>query len=424
MTHQYQPHVLRWRGFPDRVSVSFFLLLTTIACEILNAVTIDPRPWTIVLNLLLAGINAILAFLQWAAQRPPEAYSVPVSCLSVMHNNGRGGFFFQKKGGKNARLASPNLKRRKATQNLVPGSQNIVSSIEAGSQRIKRNLLHKQMKVTTTRRRPSMHLLTTPTVSLSKAPTRILTDRPEVATEVLLVCVTDIEVQAILTVFPNAIKTVIQNRTFYNLGRVGQTQTCMVQATGAGPGGVRTCIEDGIRTLSPEAIILVGIAFGLQANCQQIGDVLVSRQVQDYDPQRYGTGPDQQLLIHLRGNRVTASEWLLDRFCAGKHDWDGFAAIHVGLLLSGSLLIDHHEMCERLLGLTPEALGGEMEGATLCDVALRNHVSWIVVKAIADWADGNKQHYELEQQKYAAENAAQFVYHVLRQSDFIQKKNK
>lgn len=160
----------------------------------------------------------------------------------------------------------------------------------------------------------------------------------------------------------------------------------------------------------------------MRVNCQQIGDILVSRQIQDYDPQRYGTGPDQQLLIHLRGDRVTATEWLLDRFCAGKHDWHGLGAIHTGLQLSGSLLIDHHETRERLLQLTPEALGGEMEGAAFCDVALRNHVDWIVVKAIADWADGNKQRDEKEQQKYAAENAAQFVYHVLRQTDFMQKK--
>ena len=239
---------------------------------------------------------------------------------------------------------------------------------------------------------------------------------------VLLVSVTDSEAQAILTVFPSAIKTVIQNRTYYSLGRIGQTRTYMVQATGMGPIGVRTCIEDGIRALSPKAIILVGIAFGLQADRQQLGDVLVSRQIQDYDPQRYGTGPGQQPVIHLRGNRMTATEWLLDRFSAGKYDWHSPATIHIGLLLSGSLLIDHYGTRERLLHLTPEALGGEMEGATLCEVALRNHVGWIVVKAIADWADGNKQQDEQEQQRHAAENAAQFVYHVLRQPGFIQKK--
>jgi nucleoside phosphorylase len=258
--------------------------------------------------------------------------------------------------------------------------------------------------------------------TLLTAMNAILVFRPRVSTEVLLVSVTDIEVQAVLTVFPNAIKTVIQNRTYYSLGRVGQTRTYMVQATGMGPVGVRTCIEDGIRALSPKAIILVGIAFGLKGDRQQISDVLVSRQIQDYDPQRYGTGSDQQPLIHLRGNRVTATEWLLDRFSSGKHDWHGPATIHIGLLLSGSLLIDHYETRERLLHLMPEALGGEMEGATLCDVALRNHVGWIVVKAIADWADGNKRQDEQEQQKHAAEHAAQFVYHVLQQADFIQEK--
>lgn len=278
-----------------------------------------------------------------------------------------------------------------------------------------------QIKVTSTKRRSYTPLLTASADLLLMTPTHVRTKRPGVSTEVLLVSVTDIESQAILALFPSAIKTVMQNRTYYSLGRVGQTRTYMVQATGMGPVGVRTCIEDGIRALSPEAVILVGIAFGLKTGCQQIGDVLVSRQIQDYDPQRHGTGPDQQLLLHLRGNRVMATEWLLDRFSSGKHDWQGPATIHTGLLLSGSLLIDHHEMRERLLHLAPEALGGEMEGATFCDVALRNHVDWIVVKAISDWADGTKRQDEQEQQKYAAENAARFVYHIIRQPDFIQK---
>lgn len=79
------------------------------------------------------------------------------------------------------------------------------------------------------------------------------------------------------------------------------------------------------------------------------------------------------LLAHVpdgsRGNRVAASEWLLDRFIAGKHHWMGAAQVQTGLLFSGSLLVDHPEARDRLRQLAPEAIGGEMEAATLCDVA-------------------------------------------------------
>lgn len=406
MAFQHQPHPHRQRG--SLLWAWPLLLLAATALEILNVENMISGSWATMLNTLLTGVNIILVLLQWYVQTPTEAYSLSVSCVSAAHGRGQRGCLFQRR-------------RRKVIQHLVPGFQGTTLPIELVSNRVKRNLSRKQVKVAPTSRHLYAPLLTSSAGSLPTTPTRTHANRPRVSAEVLLVSVTDVEAQAILTAFPSPIKTVIQNRTYYSLGIVGETRTYMVQATSMGPVGVRTCIEDGIRALSPKAVILVGIAFGLQADRQQIGDVLVSRQIQDYDPQRYGTGPDQQLLIHLRGNRVMATEWLLDRFSAGKHDWPGLATIHVGLLLSGSLLIDHHDTRERLVHLVPGALGGEMEGAALCDVALRTHVSWIVVKAIADWADGHKRQCEQEQQKHAAENAAQYVFHVLRQPGFMQK---
>jgi len=255
--------------------------------------------------------------------------------------------------------------------------------------------------------------------ALPSAPPQIVTAAPKNAAPLLLVSVTDVEVRAVLGIVPGALPTVIGNRTYYDLGMVGETRTYLVQATGMGPFGVRACIEDGICALTPCALILVGIAFGLQPERQQIGDLLLSRQVQDYDPQRWGIGPGQEVVIHGWGNRVMATEWLLDRFTAGKHCWAGTAFVQTGLLLSGSLLVDHPEARDRLRHLAPEAIGGEMEAATLCDIAQRHHVSWIVVKAISDQADGNKRQHEQEYQGLAAENAAQFVFHVIGQPGFL-----
>jgi len=245
------------------------------------------------------------------------------------------------------------------------------------------------------------------------------TGAPKNTAPLLLISVTDVEVRAMFSIVPGALPTVIQNRTYSDLGLVGETRAYLVQATGLGPSGVRACIEDGIRALAPCALILVGIAFCLQPERQQIGDILLSRQVQDYDPQRWGRGVDQEIVMQGRGNRVTATEWLLDRFTAGKHLWSKTAQIQTGLLLSGSLLVDHPEARDRVRQLAPEALGGEMEAATLCDIAQRHHVSWIVVKAISDRADDCKWQHEQEYQRLAAENATQFVFYVIGQPGFL-----
>jgi WD40 repeat protein len=61
-----------------------------------------------------------------------------------------------------------------------------------------------------------------------------------------------------------------------------------------------------------------------------------------------------------------------------------------------------------------------MEGTGLYSSASRRKVDWIVVKAICDWADENKQHEKTSRQKLASENAILFTLHVLRQGGFVE----
>jgi hypothetical protein len=49
-------------------------------------------------------------------------------------------------------------------------------------------------------------------------------------------------------------------------------------------------------------------------------------------------------------------------------------------------------------------------------------VDWILVKAICDWADGQKEHDRPARQKLAAKNAARFVLHVLQQAPVQREK--
>ena len=58
--------------------------------------------------------------------------------------------------------------------------------------------------------------------------------------------------------------------------------------------------------------------------------------------------------------------------------------------------------------LAVEAVGGET-GAGLYVSSHEHKVDWIVIKAICDWADGNKSKNKTARQKKAAMNAAQFV---------------
>ena len=79
------------------------------------------------------------------------------------------------------------------------------------------------------------------------------------------------------------------------------------------------------------------------------------------------------------------------------------------MILSGEKLIDNIDYRDQLLKLDNEAVGGEMEGAGLYVSSHDHKVDWIVIKAICDWADGNKKKNKTRRQKKAAKNAAEFL---------------
>jgi nucleoside phosphorylase len=238
--------------------------------------------------------------------------------------------------------------------------------------------------------------------------------------KILVVTVTEIETRAVIDAFkelglPPYHRLHLQGKTYYDFGLLQDAHVVLVQSEmgAVGIGAATTTIYKAITALSPTKIILVGIAFGVKKNTQKIGDILVSRQLFCYEPQKLGTNRDGTPLVLNRGDRATASASLLDKFRSGVYEWSD-SAVHFGLMLTGEKLISDENFRTSLLHMEPEAIGGEMEGAGLYVVAQEEHVDWIVVKAICDWADRKKGQKNKDQlQRVAAKNAARFVAQVL-----------
>jgi tetratricopeptide (TPR) repeat protein/nucleoside phosphorylase len=232
---------------------------------------------------------------------------------------------------------------------------------------------------------------------------------------VLLVTATSVEARAVLTSFSRTSETQLErqfigNKTYYPLGTIGGANIYMVQTEmGTGtPGGALLTVRKGIQDLSAVAVIMVGIAFGTRSDKHKLCDILVSKQIQQYEPQR--VTPDGPIPL---GDKVSASPHLLDKFRSGLLDWNqDEMPVHFGLILSGEKLVDDLEFRRQLVAREPKAIGGEMEGAGLYVAAQDAEVHWILVKAICDWADGEKDD---KHQHKAAENAAAFTRHVIQQ---------
>jgi nucleoside phosphorylase len=141
---------------------------------------------------------------------------------------------------------------------------------------------------------------------------------------------------------------------------------------------------------------------------QQIGDVLVSTQVQDYELGRLNNDGT----ITLRGDRPRASDAICNRLRqthAIQARQQGWPTVRFGLLLSGQKLVDNLSCRNSLKTLFPEAIGGEMEATGLYASATTAKVDWIVVKAICDWGHEKKEHDPDEAQKLAATNATRVL---------------
>ena len=190
-----------------------------------------------------------------------------------------------------------------------------------------------------------------------------------------------------------------------------------------GLGAAQQTVQRGIAALSPSAVIMVGIAFGVDEQKQSIGDILVSRQLWLYDLQRVGTQKRRrphladEMIITPRGAKPDASPALLSLFHAADFGWEG-ADVRFGLILSGDKLVDNIDFRQQLKDFEPEAVGGEMEGAGLYVACQDGKVDWILVKGICDWADGKKAEDKAQRQALAAHNAASFVLHTLQFAPF------
>jgi nucleoside phosphorylase len=237
-------------------------------------------------------------------------------------------------------------------------------------------------------------------------------------TDVLIVTVNKVESLAVMDAFQRATgkdpyPTIIDNRTYHDLGKVNGARIFLAlsEMGASGLGASQQVIQKGISALCPSAVIAVGIAFGVDEQKQAIGDILVSKQLWLYDLQRIGKE------IISRGDKTHASTKLIDRFRNADLNWSG-AKVHFGLILTGDKLIDNIDYRDELRKFEPEAVGGEMEGAGLYVACQDAHVDWILVKAICDWADGNKTQDKDTRQQLAARNAAQFVIHMLELTPF------
>lgn len=212
-----------------------------------------------------------------------------------------------------------------------------------------------------------------------------------------------------------------RDATFYNVGTYGEYDIVHFELPDQGSVGAdssQLAINTAINEFKPDAVILVGIAFGKdndtdQNRSQEIGTVLVSEKVADYE-----SGKVKEKQLQSDGAIPESGRQLLSAFKHYANTWeysidDKRVNCEFGLLLSGDKVVDDPDFKKALFERYPRAIGGEMEGRGAYAVCRRNGIEeWIIVKAICDWGDGNKSVDKQHRQVVAAQSAVAFLNHL------------
>lgn len=243
--------------------------------------------------------------------------------------------------------------------------------------------------------------------------------KKEVNPLVALVVVTEVERSAVLKQLQppgddDEILQIFEGANTYVVGRIGMINVILCRSAmgSIGRDSSLTVTSELITNWRPNAVIMLGIAFGRDSNKQRLGSVLISDRIIPYEPQRLGEAEDQE-----RGVPIQSGAVLLDRF-NNMLGWkflspDGEdCGFQVGPILSGEKLVDNTVFKDDLFNRYPKAIGGEMEGAGLAAACSRQMVEWIVVKAICDWGDGTKTN---DYQEFAAAASVSLIAHIMNQ---------
>ena len=180
---------------------------------------------------------------------------------------------------------------------------------------------------------------------------------------------------------------------------------------------------DAIRRWHPRYVILVGIAGGIAARDIQIGDILISDQVVDYELQKLTPeGPkvrwdiqraDARLLNACNNFRNENWEELIKMKRPGR----GTPNRHIGPIASGDKVIAFGDVLARYQDVWPKLIGVEMEAAGAATAAFQSpdRPGFFMVRGVSDLADENKDSSDVQKwRSYACDSAASFTIALLR----------
>ena len=236
---------------------------------------------------------------------------------------------------------------------------------------------------------------------------------------VLVISALKIELEPVLkalyTPFMPKEKKIIEGRTYYEVTVSSSLKVICTTIMGMGQINAAIGVKDALDYCKADKVILTGICCGIDRK-MKYGDIIISDQIVDYE-----LGILNRDYEEIRWNVYRSDLGLLQSMKAFKSErWTSYLKevfpdpkfekpdVYAGIVLSSNRVIANHEKVVLFQQAWRKALAVEMDASGVAAALrpMKNAPSFIMVKSICDFADGNKND---DWQKYASSVAASFV---------------
>lgn len=213
-----------------------------------------------------------------------------------------------------------------------------------------------------------------------------------------------VEVESLKQIMKSVMIEKISGVEFY-IGDLCGKQA-VVAVSGVGKVNAAVCAEAMILKYSPEYIINIGIAGGLDDRLK-VGDIVIAQSVAEHDMDTSPCGDPIGFISGINIVNIPCSEDLSDRLLKSAQKLDNVTAIQ-GIIASGDQFIASDTQ-RNFIKKNFSASAAEMEGASIGHVCYMNNVDFCVLRAISDMANSHSPMSFAEFTEMAVKNSIKII---------------
>lgn len=192
----------------------------------------------------------------------------------------------------------------------------------------------------------------------------------------------DVEVDSLKNLMSNPCIDQIGSVLYYK-GEINGVE-CVVAVAGVGKVNAAVCAQTMILKYSPDVLINIGVAGGLDERLG-VGDVVVAETVVEHDMDTTACGDLAGFISGLNRVYIDCDKKMVERLYKAAKEISGLNVIK-GVIASGDQFISLESQRNRIISEF-HAAAAEMEGASIGHVCAMSNVPFAVMRAISDGAN-------------------------------------